>query len=161
MYDDFNKNKETTSDEDDKDANNNDNNNNIIKKKKNPAKSHENNAYKRTIRRSTNTASSLNFAVTNGDHIVATRHRTCAETPPSLYLSVGRKYLNSGKMIIGGSNDVTGIGALLIDSEPLSQQYANQWMLLEPDEMISASFIKRKKLKMDAKANKLSKYKKR
>ena len=63
--------------------------------------------------------------------------------PPSLYLSVGHEYLNSGKMIIGGSNDISGIGALLIASEPLSQQYANQWMLLEPDEMVSASFIKR------------------
>ena len=31
-------------------------------------------------------------------------------------------------------------------------------MLLEPDEMVSASFINRNNLKMDVKANKLSKY---
>ena len=125
----------------------NSNNYNVKNDKKNNKENSNNNnnnkAYKKNVRRNSKTASSLNFVVTNGDHVVATRHRTCAEIPPSLYLSVGHEYLNSGKMIIGGSNDISGIGALLIASEPLSQQYANQWMLLEPDEMVSASFIKR------------------
>ena len=112
----------------------NSNNYNVKNNKKNNKKNSNNNnnnkAYKKNVRRNSKTASSLNFVVTNGDHVVATRHRTCAEIPPSLYLSVGHEYLNSGKMIIGGSNDISGIGALLIASEPLSQQYANQWMLL-------------------------------
>ena len=98
--------------------------------------------HKSMVRQNSRTASSLNLVVTNGDHVVATRHRTCAEVPPSLYLSVGHEYMNSGNMVIGGSHDFKGIGALLIASEPLSQQYAHQWMLLEPGEMVSASFIK-------------------
>ena len=97
--------------------------------------------FKSSLRQNSRTASSLNLVVTNGDHVVATRHRTCAEVPPSLYLSVGHEYMNSGNMVIGGSHDFKGIGALLIASEPLSQQYAHQWMLLEPGEMVSASFI--------------------
>ena len=106
----------------------------------------ENNIFKASVRKSSRTASSLNLVVTNGDHVVATRHRTCAEVPPSLYLSVGHEYMNSGNMVIGGSHDFKGIGALLIASEPLSQQYAHQWMLLEPGEMVSASFINRREV---------------
>ena len=76
--------------------------------------------FKSSLRQNSRTASSLNLVVTNGDHVVATRHRTCAEVPPSLYLSVGHEYMNSGNMVIGGSHDFKGIGALLIASEPFS-----------------------------------------
>ena len=86
-------------------------------------------------------SNSLNIIVSNGVHVVATRHRGCSEIPPPMYISVGQEWESQGSMSIGGSKDVNGIGAVIFSKEPLSRRHANQWMMLDPDEMISASVV--------------------
>ena len=46
-------------------------------------------------------------------------------------------------MKIGGSTDIHGIGAIVVAREPLSQHYAHQWLLIDSDEMVSATLVRR------------------
>ena len=46
-------------------------------------------------------------------------------------------------MTIGGSKDIHGIGAIVLAREPLSQRYANQWLLIDADEMVSATLVRK------------------
>ena len=46
--------------------------------------------------KSSSPAMSLNFVVTNGIHMIAARHRGCAEMPPTMYVSVGQKWDDAG-----------------------------------------------------------------
>jgi len=75
-------------------------------------------------------AHSLNFAVSDGFSLVATRFRSClSQEPPSLYFGTGRFDAETGAI-------ETGSGSILIASEPLSGagEAAAGWQLVHKDE---------------------------
>jgi hypothetical protein len=53
-------------------------------------------------------------------------------------------------MTIGGSKDIHGIGAIVLAREPLSQHYANQWLLIDADEMVSATLVRKARHREDS-----------
>ena len=98
--------------------------------------------------RSCDAAHSLNFAVSDGFSLVATRFRSCLEQePPSLYYGLGELDASTGAMKPAGSSDgkqqQQGPRGIVIASEPLSGPGAGaeSWTLVHKDEMIGATLV--------------------
>jgi glutamine amidotransferase len=91
-------------------------------------------------------AHSLNFAVSDGFSLVATRFRSCLEQePPSLYYGLGKLDASTGVISYGSSDDGKHLGprSVVIASEPLSGPGAGaeSWTLVHKDEMIGATLV--------------------
>ncbi|GBG34785.1 Hypothetical Protein FCC1311_110072 [Hondaea fermentalgiana] len=88
--------------------------------------------------------SSLNFAVSDGRHLVATRYRTSDEDPPTLYYSLGSDWdpaleqFSKVSMPVGDAHVLRG-ETLLVASEPLSknEDAMRTWQPLIKDQMLS------------------------
>lgn len=90
--------------------------------------------------------SSLNFAVSDGRHLIATRYRTNDEDPPALYYSIGSKWNETTEkfdiLAMPDSNrqnhHILQGSMLLIASEPLAHEFENKgWQLLIKDQMLT------------------------
>lgn len=85
---------------------------------------------------------SLNIAVTDGEHVVAIRYRSCAtEDPPSLYFALGDRWDASGmanpQHLPMNTTEHHGSTALLVASEPLTASNSTPWRLMAKDQMLS------------------------
>ena len=79
-------------------------------------------------------ASSMNFAVTDGRHVLATRCRNkVSETPPSLFYCLGTDCSGCGGRL----------GSVIISSEPLTKQ-EGKWALVPSNHMLVIPFDARK-----------------
>jgi len=79
--------------------------------------------------------SSMNFAVSDGSHIIATRFRSSIdEDPPSLYMTRGCDWDDSTESM----NDFSECDSFsfLIASEPVSRNNSDQWQLLLKDQLL-------------------------
>jgi predicted glutamine amidotransferase len=99
------------------------------------------------------TGDSLNLAVTDGEHVVAIRFRSCSvEDPPSLYFALGQRWGgdsdgSNGEMIhpLQWAVNLTSLEGvveaeppvLVVASEPLSPSQKGAWHLMAKDQMIS------------------------
>ena len=91
-------------------------------------------------------AHSLNFAVSDGFSLVATRFRSCLEQePPSLYYTIGQLDPSTGVASHDPSNDgdTHRPRSVVIASEPLSGPGAGaeSWTLVHKDEMVGATLV--------------------
>eukprot|EP01065_Artemidia_motanka_P043936 TRINITY_DN6177_c3_g1_i1.p1 TRINITY_DN6177_c3_g1~~TRINITY_DN6177_c3_g1_i1.p1 ORF type:complete len:400 (+),score=107.71 TRINITY_DN6177_c3_g1_i1:153-1352(+) len=98
-------------------------------------------------------ASSLNFAASDGRHLVATRLRTCdGDDPPTLYVGLPGIHSqarspkcsfdspSAGCVLARAPEGVTQTGHLWVSSEPLDRQQglpARTWWLLPKDSMVT------------------------
>lgn len=77
--------------------------------------------------------SSLNFAVTDGVHVVVTRYRTCPdEEPPSLYYALDNDSLWASSEPL---DDVRADGRSM--SREVGEMARRQWKLVAKDQMLS------------------------
>ncbi len=94
-------------------------------------------------------AHSLNFAVSDGYSLVATRFRSCLEQePPSLYYGLGELDSTTGMISYDSSGD--GPTSVVIASEPLSGPGAGAetWTLVHKDEMVGATLVRGNRVKI-------------
>ncbi|MPY72426.1 MAG: class II glutamine amidotransferase [Alphaproteobacteria bacterium] len=85
-------------------------------------------------------ASHYNFAVTDGETVIATRYvDDSADRPHSLYMAQGEKFQHgeSGYRMIGAGGGTGAPGALIVASEPLTDE-AGDWDEVPPNHMIVA-----------------------
>jgi len=81
--------------------------------------------------------SSLNFVVTNGKIVVASRYRDGPEDPPSLYYHTFEKYeLIEGHAAVHPIKDDEKPGAVIIASEPVTDD-PDPWFLLPKNSIIT------------------------